>query len=181
MAAVFRIDLRKAEYLAVGQLPAESTAQLFQIGDFVFAEGKAFLFVVGCHVIDIDNRVWLLADRINILIDRMVLSTQHRIEGSIFVVGFDKLFDSFDSFQAHVLGDLHGIRAPRGDHFATWADKYARDTFRVDAVCTSLQPLQTGKLLFRKLYGRLYGKDRVVFFEKQNHINQDLCVAILYC
>ena len=141
VAAVLRIDLRKTEHLAVGQFPAQPSAQLFEVGDFVITEGESLLLVVCDHIVDVYDRVGLLADCIDVLIDRMVFSAQHRVERSLFVVGFNELFDTFDTLQTHVLRDLYGVGTPRSDHFATRTDEYTRDTFRVDAVGTSEQPL----------------------------------------
>ena len=55
VAAVLRVDLRKSEHFAVGQLAPQSVAQVVQVTYLVVAEGKTFAAIVVRDVVDIDD------------------------------------------------------------------------------------------------------------------------------
>ena len=97
VAAVLRVDLREAEHLAVGQLAPDAAADAFQIGDFLVAQGQSLLPVVRRHVVDVDDRIGLLADREDLLVDRAVLALQHRVERDVFAFRLDELLDAADA------------------------------------------------------------------------------------
>ena len=55
VAAVLRVDLRKSEHFAVGQLAPQSVAQVVQVTHLVVAEGQTFAAIVVRDVVDIDD------------------------------------------------------------------------------------------------------------------------------
>ena len=55
VAAVLRVDLRKTEHFAVGQLAPQSVAQVVQVTHLVVAEGQTFAAIVVRDVVDIDD------------------------------------------------------------------------------------------------------------------------------
>ena len=123
MAAVLGVDLREAEHLAVGQLAAQLAAHLVQVGDLLSAQRQAFLLVVGLQVVDVDDRIRLLADGEYHLVQPVIDALQHRVVIRLGRADGEVFLDAGDALQAHVLGDLDRVRAPRGNHLAARADE----------------------------------------------------------
>ena len=166
VAAVLRVDLREAEHLAVGQLAPDAAADAFQIGDFLVAQGQSLLPVVRRHVVDVDDRIGLLADREDLLVDRTVLALQHRVERDVFAFRLDELLDAADARQSHVLRDLDGIRAPRRDHLAPGTDENSVERLLREQIRAAQKPPQAVRLLGRKCRVGLHGVHGTVFPEK---------------
>ena len=72
VAAVLRVDLRKSEHFAVGQLAPQSVAQVVQVTHLVVAEGKTFATVVVRDVVDIDDRFGLPSGGEEALVEAVV-------------------------------------------------------------------------------------------------------------
>src|SRR5690606_19858705 len=79
MAAVLGIHLREAEYFAIGKFAAKSRSDVLKILNLFFTEGKAFFLVVRRNVVDLDNWIWLVMDREQLLVEAVVQHFQHTI------------------------------------------------------------------------------------------------------
>ena len=120
------INLCKAEDLAVGQRTAEVLLHLLQVRDFLGAERQAFLLVVGFQVLDVQDGFGLAVGGEDILIQALVHALQHRVVVGVLVLHGEIFLDARDALETHVLGNLHGIGAPRGNHLAARAHEVSR-------------------------------------------------------
>ncbi len=165
VAAVLRIDLREAEHLAVGERTPHLLAHALQVGDFIGAQGQTLLAVVLLHVLDVDNRVGLLVDGEDALVESVITAVEHGVEGGVLPVG-RILLDAAYSLQAHVLGNLHGIGAPRGYHLAPRAHVVALDALSVDEPGARKQPFKCSHALRIETCGGLHCENLVLFSKK---------------
>ena len=123
MAAVLGVDLGKAENLRVGERAPVLLLDVVQIADFLGRERQSFLLVVGFQVVDIADGFGLYVDREHVLVEPVVHALQHRVVVGIGRCHGEELFNTRNAAEAHVLCNLNGIRAPRRNHFPTWAHK----------------------------------------------------------
>ena len=167
--AMFRIDLRKAEHLAVGQLAADPPRKFVQVGHLLIAQRQPFLLVVCSNVIDVNNRIGLLADREDILIDRTIHTAQHRVVRCVFALDHLEFLDTGNPLESHVLCDLDGIRTPGGDHLAARSDKNTVEHLGVQLLRFAEKPSQFGDICCRERLAGIDGINDVCFPEKEYH------------
>ena len=169
MTAVLRVHLRKTKHLAIGQLATNSLREVLQIGHLIFAQRQTLLLVVGSNIIDINDRIGLLTDRVNVLIDGTIQTTQHRIVRGILAFDNFELLDTCNTLDTHILGNLDGIGTPRGDHFTAWADEDAVENLGIELFRFTEKPSQLGKIRRRKLLARIDSINDICFSEKEYH------------
>ena len=153
------VHLREAKHLAVRQLPADFLTHFLQIGDFLCAQRQTFLLVVGFQILDIDNRVWLLVNRKDILVQPVVNALEHRVMCCLARRYREVFLDTADALQSHVLGNFHGVRTPRRNHFAARTDEPS-------AQCLSLYRLGSAKKPYELL--RLFRCKRMLGLYRQH-------------
>ena len=166
---MFRIDLRKAEHLAVGQLAADPPRKFVQVGHLLIAQRQPLLLVVCSDVIDVNNRIGLLADREDILIDRTIHTAQHRVVRCVFALDHLEFLDTGNPLESHVLCDLDGIRTPGGDHLAARSDKNTVEHLGVQLLRFAEKPSQFGDICCRERLAGIDGINDVCFPEKKYH------------
>src|SRR5690554_212825 len=119
------VYLREAKHFAVGEFSSHFSAYTLEVLDLVAAQCQPFAIVIRGNVINIDHLLRLPVDGKEGLIEPGVLSLQHRIKiGCTRALFRDILLYPANTFYAHVSRDLHGARAPRGDHFAAGPNKW---------------------------------------------------------
>ncbi len=128
---MLRIDLRKTKYLAVGELTAYLFGHRIQILNLLFTQRQSFLFIIHSDIVNLPDWIRLLVDRENSLIKAFIKGLKHRIIIRRFLPNRHKLLHPDNSGNGHILRNLHGIGAPRGDHLPARADKTARQRFAV--------------------------------------------------
>ena len=116
MTAVFGIDLRETENLAISQLAADFLADLLQVGNLFGTQRQPFLLVVSIQIIDIDNRVGLLVDSKNLLIQPVVNTLQHRVVFGLARGNREIFLNTGNAFQPHILSNFYRVRTPRRNH-----------------------------------------------------------------
>ena len=125
VAAVLRVDLGETIHLTVGELASDLLGNALEIGDLLIAEGQTLLGIVGGNVVDMLQRLGLPVDGEHLLVEVMVHGLEHGVVRGVLRLHFEKLLDTDNAFDTHVLGDLNGIGAPRGDHLAARTNKKA--------------------------------------------------------
>ena len=121
VAAVLRVDLREAENLRVGQRAAELFLNLVQILYFLGRQRQTFLLVVFLKVVNVLDRLRLVVDGEDILVESVVHSLQHWVVVGIFAAYGEVFLYTRNAVQIHVLCNLNGIRTPGGYHLAARA------------------------------------------------------------
>ena len=158
MPAVFGVHLREAEHLTVGELASHLFADRVEITNLIITQCETFCSVICCDVIDIKYFFRFFPDGEERLIQILILSLQHGIECSCFIFRPGSiLLDACDTFDTHVLCDLHRTGAPGSDHLATGADKLPVDTLSVEHLCLSKKPGQFFFCFLGEGYLGLYG------------------------
>lgn len=117
VAAVFRVDLREAEYFGIGQPAAEVFFHFLKVVHFFFGEGQAFFFVVCFQVFDVYDGFRPAVCGKYVLVETFVHALQHRVVVCVLVFHGKVFLNAGYAVQAHVLSDFYGICAPRGNHF----------------------------------------------------------------
>ena len=154
MTAVLRVDLCEAEHLRVGQATAQVLLHLFEIGHLLGREGKTLLLVILGQIVDVYNRSRLNVDEEELLVQSLVHALQHGVILGLLACHGVVLLDTCDALDTHVLGNLHGIGTPRGDHLAARTDEVALHGFALYQFGIAEQPTQ---FLDSFLAGLLYG------------------------
>ena len=72
VAAVFRIDLGEAEYLAVGQRSAELGGEVLEILDLVLGESQALFLVICFEIGDVADGLGLTVDDEDVAVQSVV-------------------------------------------------------------------------------------------------------------
>ena len=140
MAAVFRVDLCKAEHFAVGELAPELSFDFVEVFNLFGREGKAFALVVFLYVFDVFYRGGLDVGREYFLVEVVVHPLQHGVVFGVFVGYGEILLYARNAFKAHVLCDFHRVGAPRGYHLASRANKVSFERCGFQFFCTAVQP-----------------------------------------
>ena len=155
------VNLRKTKHFRVGQSSAELLAEAFEVLDFLLAECEAFLLVVLAHVVDIHHGVGLLGDCEHILVNVLIHTLQHLVENGFVALchGFKTLY-ALHALYAHVLGDFHGVGAPRSNHFLARAYESACYLVVVQVLGVAKQPNQLFIILLRQRLLKLNGVNR---------------------
>ncbi|OAV70911.1 hypothetical protein Barb4_01041 [Bacteroidales bacterium Barb4] len=161
VAAVFRINLRKAVHLAVGQPAVQLPAYLLQIAHFLPAQRQPFLPVICLHILYIQNGGRLLADSKQLLIQPVVKTLQHWVMRSIARSNRTVFFDARDTRKPHVLCNLHSVRTPRRNHLPARPGKPAVHRPRRYGRSLVKQPNQ---LL------HIFGRERLCRFNRQHRL-----------
>ena len=115
---MLRVNLCKAEYFRVCQRSSVLLLNLMQVLNLLGREGKTFLLVVFLQVLNAFDRLWLNVYGEDILIQSGVHALQHLVVLGILAVYREVFLDALDTFQSHVLGNLHSVGTPWGNHFA---------------------------------------------------------------
>ncbi len=170
MAAVLGVDLCKAIHLAISQLSTNFCGYAFQVVDLLLAEGQAFLLVVGFDVVDILQRFGLAVDGKHVLVEILVTVLQHRVVRSLLRLHFLEFLDADDALDAHVLGNLYGIGAPRRNHLAARANEMAFHHFFFDFLGVAEKPCEFGNgFLGKPVNGIDCDNLLIIRLEKANH------------
>ena len=134
-------------------------------------KGEAFLLVVGVEVFDVDDGRGRVVHGEDVLIQSVVEALQHRVAAVVAgVVGHgEELLYTRNAAEVHVLGDLHGIGAPRRYHFASRAGKASCERIIFKQFGIAVKPAQLLAFFFRKHVVHLRGNDAACgCAEKQN-------------
>ena len=140
MTAVLRVDLGKAEHLTVGQGASEVLLHLLQVVHLFLAQGQTFLLVVSLQVGNVHDGLRLDVGLEYFLSKPLVHALEHRVVVGILVSHGEVLLDACHAFQSHVLGNLHGIRTPRGNHLLARAYETAFQVLFTLGRCIAEQP-----------------------------------------
>ena len=127
VAAMFRVDLGEAINLTIGQLPPDLLGNAVEVGNLLVAQCQTFLLVVGGNVVDMLHWLRLAVHGKDLLVQVMVHGLKHRIEWGVFRGYLMEFLDAPDAFDAHVLGNLHGIGTPWRNHLTSGADEEPLD------------------------------------------------------
>ena len=149
VAAVFRIYLGKAVNLGIGQFTTYFPAHLFKVFHLIIAEGQPLIRIVCSDVFHLPDRFGHRRDLKNLFIQPVVQLLQHRVVRSFFVVHFVKCLYPLNTFNTHILRDLHGIRTPWRNHFFTRADKKAAHMIAVKGGGTAEKPGELFQIVLR--------------------------------
>ena len=180
VAAVLRVNLGEAEYLGVGQRPSQLLLYLVKVLYFLGRQGQTFLLVVLLKVVNVLNRLGLVVDGEHRLIQSFVHALQHGVVVGVLRVYGEILLYARNTLQIHVLGYLHGVRAPRRYHLAARAYEVTVDTVDIHQCGVSVQPAQFLDFFLRKLmvnFGRYHAFRRGL--EKKNHTLS--CFVFIVC
>ena len=161
VAAVFGVDLREAKHLGVGEFPPELLLHAVEIFYLGGREGEAFLLVIGFEVFDIDDGRGRVVHGEDVLIQPVVEALQHGVAAVVAgVLGHgEELLYTRNAAEVHVLGDLHGIGAPRRYHFASRAGEASCERFMFQQFGVAVKPAQFLAFFFRKHVVHLRGND----------------------
>ena len=159
VAAMLGVNLREAEDLAVCELAAHVFLDGLEVFYFFLGEGEAFLLVVFLQVLDFPDGLCLESGSEDGLRESVVHALEHLVVlgrpggyGKIF-------FDAADAGKSHVLGDFHGIRAPRSNHFLARAYEEAAEVCLVFGRCSAEEPAEAGRFVSRGGVVHLHGYD----------------------
>ena len=151
---MLRVDLCEAEHLRVGKATAQVLLHLFEIGHLLGREGKTLLLVILGQIVDVYNRSRLNVDEEELLVESLVHALQHGVILGFLACHGIVLLDTCDALDTHVLGNLHGIGTPRGDHLAARTDEESLHRFALYQFGIAEQPTQ---FLDSFLAGLLHG------------------------
>ncbi len=168
VAAVLGVDLREAEHLRVRQRPAQAGAQALQVGNLGVGEGQALPLVVCLEVRDVDNGVGGLVDGEDVLPQAAVEVLEHGVVLRVGAAHGEELLNAGDAADAHVLGNLDGVGAPRGDGLPPSPDEEAGQRLRRHVFRPAKKPCQFADVDVCQRLGRLDGQ-YVVSSEKNYH------------
>ncbi len=87
------------------------------------------------------DREQVLVQAGEFLLEHGVISGRIRDDAMVF-------FDAGDAGDGHILGDFHGIGAPRRDHGSTWADEGPRELGLVQHGLVSEEPAEFVQVFF---------------------------------
>ena len=122
VSAVLRIELCKAEDFAIGEFSAELLFYSVEIFHFGRRECQTFLLIVSIEVFDSANGLWCVTDGEDVLMEPFIESLEHRVVIGRSIFHGEEFFDTQNAAEIHILCDLNGIRAPRGNHFTAGAN-----------------------------------------------------------
>ena len=181
VTAVFRVDLGKAEHLTVSQLTTEVLLYLLQVVHLLAAQCQTFLFIISLQVFNVDNRFRLAVGGKHLLVQTLIHALQHGVELCVLVGHREVLLDTQNAVEAHILSNLHGICAPRCNHFASWANEAALQVFFTFGLGVAKQPTQLVAVGLCQCVFALYGNHALLRgSEKENHIF-DIYVYFFKC
>ena len=138
--AVLGVDLCEAENLAVGERTVQFFLHFVQIFNLFGRQGETLALVVFLQVFHVLDGLRLDVHGENVLVQTVVHALQHGVVVGILALGREIFLDAGDAFQAHVLRYLHGIGAPRGNHFAARTHEEARQLFACQQFCLAIKP-----------------------------------------
>ena len=161
VAAVLGVDLREAKHLGVGEFPPELLLHAVEILYLGGREGETFLLVIGFEVFDVDDGRGRVVHGEDVLIQPVVEALQHGVAAVVAgVLGHgEELLYTRNAAEVHVLGDLHGIGAPRRYHFASRAGEASCECFKFKQFGVAVKPAQFLAFFFRKHVVHLRGND----------------------
>ena len=170
VAAVLRVDLREAEDLRVGERTPVLLLDLVQIFYLFRTQGEAFLLIVFLDVLHVLDRLWLVVDGEDRLVQSFVHTLEHAVVVSILTLYGEVLLNTRNAGETHVLCDLNGISTPRGYHFAARAYKEAFELRVVQQCGVTIKPAEGLLLLVTGLVVDLSGNDVLLgSLEEKNH------------
>ncbi len=175
VAAVLRVYLSEAEDLAVGELAPELVLHAVQIVDLGGREGKPLLLVIAVEVVNVHDGRGLYVHGEYALVEPVVHALQHRVMLGVGVLYGEILLYTRNAAKPHVLGNLHGIRAPRRDHLAARPDVPAFQPVALQRLSLAVEPAKLFHLLRREGAAGLCGYHALLRgTEKQDHIGKNV-------
>ena len=151
------VDLGESEDFRVGQQPAQVLFHLLQVFYFFLGEGESFLLVVSLQVLDVEDWLGLAVGCEYLLVQPLVHALQHGVVPGVFICHGEILLDALDAFDAHVLGDFHGVCAPWRNHFASGAYETAFQVFFIFGCGFSKKPAELVVVCLREGVFARYG------------------------
>ena len=170
MAAVLRVNLGEAEYLRVGQRAAQLLLYRVQVVYLLGREGEALLLVVFLKVVDVLDGLGLVVYGEDALVKPLVHALQHGVVVGVGRAYGEVLLDARNAIEVHVLGNLHGVRAPGRHHLAAGAYEAAVYVVGLEQLGAAVQPAKFFYFFLRELMvnlGRYHALRRCL--EKKNH------------
>ena len=125
-----------------------------QICYLLLRESQTLLLVVFLKVLHVLDGLWLDIYRKDILVQPLIHTLQHRVILSILAVNGEILLYARDALDGHVLGYLHRIGTPGGNHLASRTHEVSTQLFVVKQRCIVVQPAQC--LLFLLTWLMIY-------------------------
>ena len=117
MTTMLAVDLCETEDLAVCQLAAQLPLNLVKVFYLFGGQSQAFLLIIFFQILNLLNGCRFDIDREDFLIKTFIKALEHWVIISIFILNSPIFLNTFDAGERHVLRDLNGIGAPRGNHF----------------------------------------------------------------
>ena len=142
MAAVLRVDLCETEYFRVCKRTAQFLLYLMEIFNLFSRQSQTLLLVVFLDVLHALDRLRLVVNGEDVLVQTLVHALKHRVVVGIFRVDGEVLLYTRNAVEAHILSYLYGIRTPWSNHFAAWAHEEALDGLTLYECSTAVQPTQ---------------------------------------
>ena len=172
VTAVFRIELCEAKDLTVGERAAELSLHAVEIFDLGGRKRQSFLLIVGVEIVDGANGFGRMVDGEKRFVQSVVDALQHRVV-LLLGCGGEVLFDARNAVEIHVLRDLNGICAPRGDHFAAGSDEEPVHPIAFDRGSFAVEPAKFFQFFgVEAMIGRSGDNASNGGAEKENHFEQ---------
>ena len=170
VTAVLAVDLCKTEYLGVCQVATQLTLHTVQVLYLLGAQCQALLLVVGVQVCYLQDGLGLDVHAEDVLVQAVLVhALQHGVELGVLVGHGEILLYAFYAVDVHVLGYLHSIGAPRGDHLAARANETSLQAVGVQHGGLAIQPAQFFNLSRAQRLGTARSNDALLWcFEEGN-------------
>ena len=132
VAAVLRIDLRKAKDLTVGERTSVLLLNLMEVGYLLGAQCQSLLLIVLLDVLHMLDRLRLVVDGEDGLVQSIVHALQHAVVLSCLAGYGEELLYTRNAAETHVLRDLNGICTPRRNHLTARTDEVSVELLGVE-------------------------------------------------
>ena len=103
-------------------------------------EGKAFLLVVFLKIIYMLYWLRLHVDGEDVLVEAFVHSLEHGVVGGFLATHGEIFLYTRNAVATHVLRNLHGICAPRRNHFTARTNEEPLHRVCIEKFCVAIQP-----------------------------------------
>ena len=140
VAAMLAVDLCETEDLAICQGTSQLAFYVVEVFYFFGRERQAFLLVVFLEVLNNLDCRGLDIHGEDLLVEAFVEALEHGVMVRVGTLYGEKLFDSGDAAERHVLCDFYSIGAPGGYHLAAWADEESFEAIAFDECGFTIEP-----------------------------------------
>ena len=170
VTAVFRVELRKAEYFRVSELAVKLCLNIVEVLDFFGRECQTFLLVVRFEVVNLLNSRRLKVDGENILVQTRVHARKHGVVVRILACYGEIFFNTRDTLEVHVLCNFHSIRTPWRNHLTAGTYEVTLERFAFEKRSVAVKPAKFIYFILCELVIYLSGNHGLLLcLKKQNH------------